>query len=124
IAKGRGEIHFGWVLGGRAIQDIWFVGGPDGKPAMYGTTLRVYDANLDTWHIIWTDPVGQNHLRQTGRANGKDIEQLGADASGAETRWRFTGISENSFHWIGDRRPAGAADWQPVVEFFARRKLA
>ena len=31
-----GELHFGWVLGGRAIQDIWivpgrrFVGRPDG----------------------------------------------------------------------------------------------
>ena len=23
--EGRGEIHFGWVLQGRAIQDVWMI---------------------------------------------------------------------------------------------------
>jgi hypothetical protein len=124
VARGKGEIHFGWVLGGRAIQDIWHVGAPDGRPAMFGTTLRIYDPGIDAWHIVWIDPLGQNHLRQTGRAEGKDIVQLGTDATGAETRWRFTEISENAFHWIGERRPTGAGDWQLVVEFLARRKAA
>src|SRR5262245_18694946 len=51
--QGRGEIHAGWVLQGRAIQDVWMI--PrlrDRQPGIeqlpgagnwYGTTLRIYD---------------------------------------------------------------------------------
>jgi hypothetical protein len=44
---GRGEISFAWVLEGRAIQDVWIV--PD---FFHGTTLRVSDPALDSWHIL------------------------------------------------------------------------
>ena len=36
--EGHGEIHFGWVLEGRAIQDVWILPG-----YFHGTTLRSYD---------------------------------------------------------------------------------
>ena len=49
-----GEIHFGWVLGGRAIQDVWILPG-----RFHGTTLRVYDPGIDAWHILWSDPLHQ-----------------------------------------------------------------
>jgi len=52
--EGPGEIHFGWVLEGRAIQDVWILPG-----IFYGTTLRVYDPDLDAWHILWCDPLRQ-----------------------------------------------------------------
>ena len=39
---GTGSIHFGWVLEGRAIQDVWILPG-----VFHGTTLRVYDPGLD-----------------------------------------------------------------------------
>ena len=69
---GRGEIHFGWVLEGRAIQDVWILPG-----FFFGTTLRVYDPGLDAWHILWSDPLKQYYTRQVGRARGKDIVQEG-----------------------------------------------
>jgi hypothetical protein len=45
-----GELHFGWVLGGRAVQDVWQVPA-SGPPAatlrpFYGTTLRFYDPSI------------------------------------------------------------------------------
>jgi hypothetical protein len=43
----RGIIHFGWVLEGRAIQDVWILTG-----VFYGTTLRIYDGGLGAWHIL------------------------------------------------------------------------
>jgi len=52
--RGRGEVHAGWVLDGRAIQDVWILPG-----LFYGTTLRVYDPGLDAWHILWHDPLTQ-----------------------------------------------------------------
>ena len=57
-----GKIHFGWVLEGRAVQDVWIIPRPAGAPAFpvagnwYGTTLRVYDPTIDAWRISWFDP--------------------------------------------------------------------
>jgi hypothetical protein len=115
----RGEIHFGWVLEGRAIQDVWILPG-----VFYGTTLRVYDPGLDAWHILWNDPLKQYYTRQIGRARGNDIVQDGKDNAGVPLRWSFTEITPDSFHWIGERSPDGGASWRRQVEFFARRVSA
>ena len=66
--QGPGEIHFAWVLEGRAIQDVWILPG-----VFYGTTLRIYDPGIDAWHILWSDPMRQVYTRQIGRAQGDDI---------------------------------------------------
>src|SRR4051812_9118344 len=49
------EWHFGWVLEGRAIQDVWIapkrrlrVAG-ETAPGDYGATIRFYDANIGAW---------------------------------------------------------------------------
>ena len=86
-SKGRGEIHAGWALDGRAIQDVWILPG-----VFYGTTLRIYDPGLDAWHILWNDPLKQFYPRQIGRARGKDIVQEGKDDTGTPYRWTFTDI--------------------------------
>ena len=126
--RSPGEIHFGWVLEGRAIQDVWIVPGRDVKCSVragpgnfYGTTLRVYDPNLDAWRIFWSDPVNQVYRQQIGRARGSDIVQEGQDDTGAAVRWRFTEITPNSFHWLGERSPDGGETFRLQVEFFARR---
>jgi len=116
VYKERGEIHFGWVLEGRAIQDVWILPG-----AFHGTTLRVYDPELDAWHILWNDPLKQYYVRQIGRARGKDIVQDGKLEDGTLTRWSFTEITPNSFHWLGERSHDAGASWHLQAEFFARR---
>lgn len=114
--KGRGRIHFDWVLEGRALQDVWIL--PD---VFYGTTLRVYDPAIDAWHIIWSDPLRQDYTRQIGRARGADIVQDGKNDAGEAVRWSFTEITPDSFHWIGKRSRDGGSTWQRQAEFFARR---
>jgi hypothetical protein len=114
--KGRGEVHFGWVLEGRAIQDVWILPG-----VFHGTTLRVYDPGIDAWHILWNDPLKQLYLRQIGRARGADIVQEGTADTGARVRWSFTEITPDSFHWLGERSTDNGATWQLQAEFFARR---
>lgn len=126
--QGRGEIHFGWVLEGRAIQDVWITPPRDERaapdPAManfYGTTIRVYDPGIDAWHILWIDPVKQIYRRMIGRADGAGILQEGTDDGGTPVRWRFREITASSFRWTAERRPDPSAEWQLQVEFRARR---
>ena len=93
-----GEWHFGWALEGRAIQDVWIVpprgelrhGDATAKINSYGTTLRVYDPDIDAWRIQWTDPVARSFLQMIGRADGRDIVQLGTRPDGQLMRWRFS----------------------------------
>jgi hypothetical protein len=114
--QGRGEIHFAWALEGRAIQDVWILPG-----VFYGTTLRVYDPDLDAWHILWSDPLKQYYTRQIGRACGPDIVQEGRLDDGAMIRWSFTEITPESFRWLGERSLDEGATWQAQAEFRARR---
>jgi catechol 2,3-dioxygenase-like lactoylglutathione lyase family enzyme len=115
----HGEIHFGWVLEGRAIQDVWILPG-----FFYGTTLRIYDPGLDAWHILWSDPLKQYFTRQIGRAKGNDIVQEGRNDAGEPTRWSFTDVTSNSFCWIGERTLDNGATWQRQAVFLARRTVA
>lgn len=114
--RGKGEIHAGWVLEGRAVQDVWILPG-----VFYGTTLRIYDPSLEAWHILWSDPVRQYYSTQIGRARGGDIVQEGATAEGVPVRWSFTEITPDAFHWIGERSQDGGKTWSVQAEYFARR---
>jgi len=126
--RSRGEVHAGWVLEGRAIQDVWAVparGLPRGQlPAaaeFYGSTLRVYDPGLDAWHIFWSDPLRQLYRRQLGRAEGPDIVQLGGDDEGAKIRWSFRDRTQDAFRWWAERSTDGGVTWTLQVEYLARR---
>ncbi|WP_441231269.1 hypothetical protein AB7828_23245 [Tardiphaga sp. 215_C5_N2_1] len=125
----KGEWHFGWVLEGRAIQDVWIVPPRgrlrDGDAATnaysYGSTLRIYDPRIDAWQIQWTDPVMQNFLTMTGRKQGNDIVQLGRDNDGRPIRWSFSQITPRSFLWRGETSRDDGATWRRDVEFTATR---
>ena len=113
---GVGEIHFGWVLQGRAIQDVWILPG-----IFYGTTLRIYDPGLKAWHILRSDPLHQAYTRQLGRAEGNEIVQIGKNDQGETQRWRFTDIGRDSFRWLGELSRDDGKSWQLQAEFRARR---
>lgn len=119
--ESTGEIHFAWVLEGHAIQDVWIRPRRPEPSTMYGTTLRVFDPGIDGWHIIWSDPLNQDYSRQIGRAEGKDIVQIGEESRGMKTRWRFTEITDGSFHWIGEERSSESEPWRVTYEHFVRR---
>jgi hypothetical protein len=120
------EVHFGWVLEGRAIQDVWIVPSrrarrPDEADAMYGTTLRVYDPRRDVWTITWIDPVRQAFDRMEGRKVGDDIVQEYRNDAGARCEWRFSEITADSFRWTARESQDGGATWNTTGEFFLRR---
>jgi hypothetical protein len=128
--RGQGEIHAGWVLQGRAIQDVWMIPRlsdrrPDnaqlpGAGNWYGTTLRIYDASIDGWRILWNDPATGFFSQQIGRARGADIVQTGQDPRGGSSRWTFSEIAADSFHWTAEHT-ADEKNWRREVDIRARR---
>jgi hypothetical protein len=127
---GRGEIHVGWILQGRAIQDVWMIPRLEerrpgieqlaGAGNWYGTTLRIYDPTIDAWRILWNDPATNFFSQQIARAQGRNIVQEGADPRGGSTRWTFSEIESASFHWTAERASAKET-WRKEVDILARR---
>jgi hypothetical protein len=95
---------------------VWIMPG-----VFYGTTLRVYDPQLDAWHIHWIDPVMQLYPRMIGRAQGRDIVQEGKGDDGSAIRWSFREITPDSFRWLGEVSPDGGATWIVQADFQVRR---
>lgn len=129
--RGHGEIHVGWVLQGRAIQDVWMIPRlrdrtPDaeqlpGAGNWYGTTLRIYDPAIDAWRILWNDPATNFFSQQTARAEGGNIVQTGPDPRGGTMRWTFAEIEpDSSFHWIAERS-TDDRNWRREVDIRATR---
>ena len=69
------EVYFGWVLEGKAVQDVWIAParkdratpGRSAEKDIYGTTLRVFDPERDVWEVFWIDPNTLSFTRLTGR---------------------------------------------------------
>ena len=124
-----GEVHFAWVLEGRAIQDIWIMPQRSERtpemeklPSTYGTTLRVWDATIQAWRVSWVNPVTGTRDELIGRREGKDIVQVGTHANGAPIRWLFTEITPDSFRWTGEVLEADGKTWRLEAEFHGKRK--
>lgn len=120
------EVHFGWVLEGRAIQDVWLspalaTRAPGEASLMYGSTTRVYDPGKDLWHITWIDPTKPIECRMTGRAVGEDIVQEYVAEDGLRVQWMFTEITRDSFHWMS-REATPEGGWRVLGEYFLRRR--
>jgi hypothetical protein len=122
-----GELHFGWVLGGRAVQDIWIVPGR-GRPgegcpplAFHGSTIRFYDASIGAWRSTWIDPVNGRVRRFIGRSVEREILLL-SDEDEPQLRWRFTDIAPDSFTWRGEISRDGGATWAIDEEMRVTRR--
>lgn len=124
---GKGEWNFGWVLEGRAVQDVWMVPGRAErnkrgvKTGECGSTVRFYDPKLDAWRVVWVGPVHANLRTFIARLIDDEIVLEGKDDDGAPMRWIFSEVTKQSFHWRGVTSHDEGKTWQLQQEMFVRR---
>lgn len=117
---------FGWVLDGRAVQDVllfepggaWGVS-PDERGI--GTTLRYYDPNQDIWRVVWLGAASGTLITLIARPRGSEIVLEGKDVDDSYIQWMFTDISDEGFRWTGHSSPDGTSQWWVEQEMIARR---
>ncbi|MEJ3745738.1 hypothetical protein WEI85_20900 [Actinomycetes bacterium KLBMP 9797] len=130
----RGEWHFGWVLGGRAIQDVWIcparglpapalvAGAEVDWPGEWGTVVRFPDPGLDAWRVTWHGPRTGAVTSFVARAVGDEIVQTATDAP---VRWVFSEIeppdAPTRFRWRADVSDDDGATWRTEIEMRVHR---
>ena len=130
MADGRGEWIFGWVLEGRAVQDVWIIParGRRGRPGLpegeYGTTIRFYDPHADAWLVTWSGPINRARRTFVARAAGFDIVQDGQTEDGHPLRWTFSEIEPDAFSWQSVWSPDAGRTWRLREEMRVRRRPA
>ena len=125
-ASATGELHIGYVLGGRAVQDVWIVPGPgqpgEGEPplAFHGTTIRFFDDALGAWRSTWIEPINGLVRRFIGRPTTEGIELL-SDEDHPAFRWRFSEITPRSFLWTAESSSDAGQTWTYDEQMVATR---
>jgi hypothetical protein len=117
-----GRVLFGWILGGRAMQDIW-IGDPVGErsEASMGTSIRFFDTSIGVWRVIWIAPEEGVVVTVQGGLVGDRIVLEGDNSDGSRRRWSFNEIRDDSFVWRGERSDDGGATWSRTAEYQMRR---
>ena len=121
-----GELIVGWVMDGRAIQDLWIVYPSAGrKDREVYTDLRYFDPKSGTWPATFIDPENVSVAGFTGGAVGDDRIVLDSqDFDGKETRWSFNDIRPDSFVFRDEASRDGGKTWRLQAEYHMKRRGA
>lgn len=121
----EGEWHFGWVLEGRAVMDVWItprrsLRGEE-EPYEYGASLRFFDPTIQAWRSTWIGPMRHLVRPFIARQQGEEIVLEGDFVEEGRIRWVFSQITPTSFHWRNMESSDDGATWTIVQEMAARR---
>lgn len=110
-----GRWDFGYVLGGRAVQDVLYCEGVE-----HGTTVRIPRGD-GSWDVVWITPVQRAVRNLQGVAEGERIVITGADGD-RHLRWSFNDIAADSFVWRGEQSADGGASFRLAEEMRLTRR--
>ena len=87
VSHKKGEILFGWVMDGHAIQDLW-IGYPtaEQKERTIGTTFRFFDIKSKQWRIVFVNPQYNYMVTAEGGRDDDRIVLYGTDSDGLPFR--------------------------------------
>jgi len=121
-----GEFKVGWIMDGRALQDLWIVD-PWGKHKdreVY-TEVHYFDAKSRTWHATFVDPQNGSTARFTASEVANDHLVLESnELDSGLTRWSFNDIRPDSFTWRDVGSSDGGKTWKLRAEYHMKRHSA
>jgi hypothetical protein len=121
-ARTRGQLLAGWVLDGRALQDVWIEFPAAGADRFMGTTLRFYDTGRKTWRVTWISPMAQAVTQlEGGDENGRIV--LRAQTPRGRLRWTFSDMTDEDFRWRGELSTDDGATWRLREDHHMQRRL-
>jgi len=120
--KQRGELHWGWILGGRALQDVWMsIDERTQRPVPDGTTIRFYDPEIGAWRSTWISPLQGAVKAFVGRRTGDEIVLERKTEEGYLWKWIFSEIKTDSFRWHSEESRDNGETWTMKEEMRIRR---
>jgi hypothetical protein len=121
-----GEWIFGWIMDGRAIQDLFIIHPSAARKERYiGTTLRYFDPKSGAWSVTFIDPENGSVATLTGGAveDGR-IVLHGQNKDGKETRWSFDEMRPDSWVFRDEETSDGGKTWRLREEDHMKRRGA
>jgi hypothetical protein len=124
--RSSGEWIFGWVMDGRAIQDLFMIyPSVERKERYIGTTLRCFDRKSQTWSVTFIDPEAAAVETLVGAAAGDDrIVLVNQNPDGKVTRWSFVDIRADSWAFTVEVSRDGGKTWRLREEDHMKRRGA
>jgi hypothetical protein len=123
VKRASGELKFGWILDGRAMQDIWITYPEEhSKERSIGASVRFFDPKSKVWRVLFVNPEYGSLITVQGRAEGNRIVLRGVSEDGSMLRWSFNEIQADSFIWRGEKSRDGGKTWRLREEHHMRRR--
>jgi len=118
LVRSRGEIHFGWIARGLAIQDVWL--SRHGSDWSGGTTLRIFDPEIDEWRSVFAHPAGILAAFVSHHRRDEVVLEKTAPDDFPE-RWIFSGVRADFFDWRSIESHDGGKNWITTERYRVRR---
>ena len=121
-ARPKGKVHWRWVLGGLAVQDVWgHVEPRSGTLVPQGSTIRFYDDHIAAWRSTWISPYQRKVRRFIGRAEREEIVLRERGRGRQGEHWIFSEIGKDSFRWRAETRRGPNRAWTITQDYWIRR---
>lgn len=120
-----GELLVGWIMDGRAIEDVWIVDPSQaGKEREVYADVRYFDPKSGTWPAIFIDPESASVAAFAGGAVADDRIVLDSQdlVAGQTRRWSFNDIRDDAFVFRDDASSDGGKTWSLKSEYHMKRR--
>jgi hypothetical protein len=121
LRSNRGQVHYSWILGGKALQEIWTSDSESKDLLPFGTTIDFYDLKRQRWTAVWIYPAEGMAMIMTGGDVKGSFVLTGHDQSGALQRWSTSVGQRDSIVIRAEISNDEGKTWRPMGVSYLQR---